>query len=104
MAQRTKVDLTPEQRTELKRAERRHPKPYIRECASGILKVAEGQSVRQVARQGLSRSRRPETVAEWIKRYLEGGLASLLVRSGRGRKPAFFPSARHGRGRPRRTG
>ena len=38
MAQRTKVDLSPEQRAELKRAERRHPKPYIREYASGILK------------------------------------------------------------------
>ena len=39
MARRRKVDLTPEQRAELKRAKRRHPKPYIRECASGILKA-----------------------------------------------------------------
>jgi hypothetical protein len=104
MARRTQIDLTAEQRAELKRAARRHPKLYIRECASGILKVAEGQSVRQVALQGLSRPRRPETVAEWIQRYLDRGLAGLLVRPGRGRKPAFSPSARHGRDRPPRTG
>ena len=104
MARRTQIDLTPAQRAELKRAERRHPKPYIRECATGILKVAEGQSVRQVALHGLPRPRRPETVAEWLQRYRDRGLAGLLVQSGRGRKPAFFPSARHGRGRPCRTG
>lgn len=103
MARPTKVDLTPEQRAELRQAVRRHPRAYIRESASGILKVAGGQSVRQVALHGLSRRRRPETVAEWIPRYLEQGLAGLLVRPGRGRKPAFFPSARNGRGRPRRT-
>ncbi len=104
MARRTQIDLTPAQRAELKRAERRHPKPYMRERATGILKVAEGQSVRQVALQGLPRPRCPETVAEWIRRYQDQGLAGLLVQSGRGRKPAFFPSTRHGRSRSRRTG
>ena len=93
MAPSTKVNLTAEQRKELLRARDHHEKAYVRERAAAILKVADGQSVRQVALHGLLKRHEPETVSEWIKRYLSEGLEGLLVKPGRGRKPAFFPSA-----------
>jgi hypothetical protein len=70
-----------------------------------VLKVAAGASVRSVARGGLLRPHRPETVAGWVRRYLAEGPAGLLIRPGRGRKPAFSPPAGGGRGRrPARGG
>jgi len=93
MAQSYKLVLTTEQLSELEWARDHHSKPYVRERAAAILKVAEGQSIRQVALNGLLKRREPETVKEWIIRYLAEGLAGLLVKPGRGRKPAFFPSA-----------
>lgn len=86
-----KLGLTEEQIAELEFARRRHPKPYVRERAAAILKVSAGNSIRQVALKGLLRRRRPETVKEWINRYLAEGLAGLLIRPGRGRKPVFSP-------------
>jgi transposase len=84
--------LSTAQEQELTQLRERHPKPYVRERASAILKVACGQSVRAVALFGLLRPRHPETVSEWIKRYLAQGREALLVQEGRGRKPAFSPS------------
>jgi hypothetical protein len=89
-----RVNLSDEQVAELKKAVAGHPKPYIRERAAGILKVAQGGSLRQVAYQGLLRRHTPETVKEWCQRYLAGGISGLLIRKGRGRKPAFSPSER----------
>ena len=84
-----KLILTAEQEEELETARDHHEKPYVREKAAGILKVSEGQSIRQVARHGLLKPRRPQTVKDWINRFLEGGVRGLLVRKGRGRKTAF---------------
>ncbi len=100
---RLKVDLTAEQRRELEWARDHHSRPYVRERAAAILKVADGQSVRQVALHGLLKRRRPETVREWIARYMAEGLKGLLVRPGRGRKPAFSPSSPDGCGSGRRV-
>lgn len=91
------VCLRPEQTQELTRLRDHDPTPYVREKAAAILKVAGGQSLRAVARAGLLRPRRRETVAGWVRRYLAEGAAGLRVRSGRGRKPAFFPPAGDGR-------
>jgi transposase len=46
----------------------------------------------------LLRTRDEETVGDWIDRYRRQGTAGLGVRPGRGRKPAFSPSAPHGPG------
>lgn len=67
------------------------PTPDMREQAAAILKVAAGQSLRAVARAGLLRPRRRETIATWVRRDLAEGTAGLRVRPGRGRKPAFPP-------------
>jgi len=100
-ARRTVVTVPPAQRTELAQIRDTHPKPYVRERAAAILKVATGQAVWQVARTGLYRRRCPETVADWIARYQQDGVAGLLVQAGRGRKPAFSPPARQRRQRRR---
>jgi len=89
---RYEITLNDKQRAELKEASRRHSKAYVRERAAAILKVDAGASIRQVALHGLLRRREPETVKEWIDRYLAQGLPGLMVRPGRGRKPVFSPS------------
>ena len=87
------VSLTPEQRQELLRCRDTSPKPYQRERAAALLKIAAGASATAVARRGLLRPRRPETLYEWVQRFTAHGVAGLLtIRPGRGRKPAFSPS------------
>ena len=75
-----------------------HPKPYVRERASALLQIADGASGSQVARAGLLRPRQPDTIYAWVDRYRSEGLDGLYIRPGRGRKPAFSPSARDGGG------
>ena len=104
MAQARQLTLTDEQRQDLLDCRDHHPKAYVREKAAAILKVAAGQAVRQVAAHGLLRPRQPKKVGQWIDRYLAQGRAGLLVRKGRGRKPAFSPwPPRRGQKRLART-
>lgn len=97
MAHARQVLLTPEQERELIWAREHQQKAYVRSKAAAILKVAAGQSMRQVALHGLLRPIKEECVSGWIDRYESEGLTGLLVRTGRGRKPAFSPSARSAR-------
>lgn len=87
-----RIELSETQRHELEVARNSYSLAYIRERAAGILKVASGSSLRQVAYVGLLRRHAPETVKEWCERYLAEGLVGLRVREGRGRKPCFFRS------------
>ncbi len=93
MAEPLAVTLTDEHRRELEQVRDHHALPHMREKAAAILKIAAGQSGRDVALHGLLRHRRPDTVYEWVRRYRAEGIAGLLVKGGRGRKPAFSPSA-----------
>jgi hypothetical protein len=93
-----RLELTADQRAELEAVRDHAALPYLRERAAAILKIAAGQSAAQVARDGLLRVRHPETIGAWLRRYRAQGLAGLTIRPGRGRKPAFFPPARHGGG------
>ena len=92
MPRKLEVVLTAQQKQELEQARGHHSKAYVREAAAAILKVAAGQSARQVALLGLLRERDPESVSGWIVRYQAGGIAGLLVSDGRGRKASFSPS------------
>ncbi len=95
MPKRLDITLSTEQRAELREARDHHPKAYVREKAAAILKMAEDRlSALEVAQHRLLSRRDDNTVRSWLRRYLRGGLASLLVQQGRGRKPAFSPSAR----------
>ena len=83
--------LTSEQRDELVALRDAAAKPYLRERAAALLKIADGQAAAAVARTGLLRPRQPDTVYRWLARYRAEGAAGLADRSGRGRKPAFSP-------------
>ena len=98
MAQRRHIRLTVEKLAELKKARDTAEKPHIRERAAAIIKVVEGQTPHAVARKGLLKPRDPDTVYDWLDRYEADGIDGLLIRPGRGRKPAFSPSASDRRG------
>ena len=87
--------LTTAERAELTRLRDTAPQAYLRERAAALLKVADGMSAARVARDGLLRPRKPDTLYAWIDRFVEEGIEGLRVRKGRGRKPAFSPSAAH---------
>jgi hypothetical protein len=87
------VFLEAEQRQHLEQLVRSDPKPYRRERAAAILKVADGAVAYQVARSGLLRPRDPDTVYGWLERFELHGIAGLSIAPGRGRKPAFFRPA-----------
>jgi hypothetical protein len=67
------------------------------------MRLPLGMPAALVARQGLLRPRDPDTVYAWLDRYQATGVEGLKVHPGRGRKPAFSPSARDGGGGPRRV-
>ena len=93
MAKPLTIDLTPEQRRELEYTRDQHELAYVRERASAVLKIADGMLGRQVALAGLLKRRKTDTVYDWFHRYQAEGLDGLKIKSGRGRKPAFSPSA-----------
>ena len=99
MPGRLKLELSEAERAELEDARDHSPLPYVRERAAGILKVADGLSGREVARNRLNRAHCPDTIYEWVKRYRQDKLEGLKIRTGRGRKPAFSPSASRARKR-----
>lgn len=88
-----RLALTPSQRRDLVALRDTAPKPHLRERAAALLKVADGAPAAQVARTGLLRPRQPDTVYRWLRRFRAEGVAGLRDRPGRGRRPAFSPSA-----------
>jgi len=90
MPKRIKIILSESQEEELKKTRDSHPKPYMRERASAVLKVAEGEILRDVAEHQLLKYHEPETVHGWLKSYQEQGLSGWEIKPGRGRKPLFF--------------
>jgi len=87
------LTLSPAQHAELVRLRDTAAKPYLRERAAALLKIADGTRPAHVARTGLLRPRKERTIYTWLTRYEQEGVAGLSLRPGRGRKPAFSPSA-----------
>ncbi len=81
------LDLGAEQRRELETVRDHHALPHMREKAAALLKIAAGQNGLSVAQHGLLRRRNSDTVYRWVARYQAEGVAGLLIRPGRGRKP-----------------
>ncbi|MBE9182937.1 helix-turn-helix domain-containing protein [Oculatella sp. LEGE 06141] len=79
--------LSDTQRQELVQIRDHDPRPYMRERAAALLKIADGYSGLQVAQTGLLKPRDPDTVYTWVRRYQQHGIAGLVIRAGRGRKP-----------------
>ena len=85
------IDLTETERLELIQLRDHAAQPYLRERAAAVLKVADGHPAARVARQGLLRPRKPDTLYSWLDRFICDGIAGLHIRPGRGRKPVFSP-------------
>jgi hypothetical protein len=93
MPRRTQT-LTAAERAALVALRDHAARPYERERAAALLKIADGMTPAAVARSGLLRPRKPDTVYAWLNRYLAEGIAGVTIRPGRGRKPAFSPPLR----------
>jgi transposase len=83
------ICLTEEQQELLEQIRDTDKRPYMRERAAALLKIAGGMPGRQVALKGLYRPRKPDTVYDWVKGYQAEGIAGLPIKPGRGRKPAY---------------
>ena len=99
---RRQLVLSETERQDLVHLQDHAREPYVRERSAALLKIAEGMPAALVARQGLLRPRDPDTLYAWLDRYQATGIEGLKVHPGRGRKPAFSPSAHDGGG-PRRV-
>lgn len=98
MPTKLNLSLTVEQVCELEQLRKHALKPYLRERAAAILKIAQGNSGRQTALHGLLKRHAPDTIYDWVRQYLAEGKAGLEIKAGRGRKPAFSPSLLRPRG------
>jgi transposase len=85
------INLTPAEREALETMRDTDSKAYLRERAAAILKIADGMSGLEVSQAGLLKPRDPDTIYRWVHRYQQEGITGLTIRSGRGRKPAYFP-------------
>ncbi len=85
--------LNEAQRSELLQTRDHTHQPYLRERAAVLLKIASGHSIQETARSGGLKPHHPDTTCAWVHRYEQAGIVGLRIRAGRGRKPAFSPSA-----------
>jgi len=98
MPAKLRLELTAQEVLDLEEMRDHAAKPYLRERAAAILKIAKGDSGREVALYSLLKPHWQDTIYEWVVRYRAKGIAGLEIKSGRGRKPAFFPSVSERRG------
>lgn len=82
-----KITLTDEEFKALEKIRDKHPTPYMRERAATILKVAGGMSAHQVARFGLLKKRKTDTIYDWLNLWEKNRLSGFEIKKGRGRKP-----------------
>jgi len=98
------VELTAEDRSVLESLQRSTTvKAGLAKRARIVLLRAEGQSVTSISRTvGLARL----FVYKWVERYNRQGVAGLVDKTGRGRKPFFPPRGGHPSGEAglRKTG
>ncbi|MCZ6677496.1 MAG: hypothetical protein O7E52_09615 [Candidatus Poribacteria bacterium] len=85
------LQLSDAEGEQLERIRDYHPKPYFRERAAALLKIAAGQSGRDVAQNGLHKRRKEDTLSAWVSRYRTDGIKGIEIKAGRGRGPPFFP-------------
>ena len=79
MAHRRTLTLSPEQRHELLHYRDHDPRPYVRERAAALLKIADGASPHAVARTGLLKPRDPDSLYSWLTLYQTQGVAGLIA-------------------------
>lgn len=67
------LTLSDEQRADLLQLRDHDQRPYMRERAAALIKIADGQSPHAVALHGLLKRRDPDTVYGWLNEYLAHG-------------------------------
>ena len=80
MPKRRELNLNAKQRAELGQYRDHDSRPYVRERCAAVLKIADGQSPHHVARHGLLKSRKPDTVYQWLDWYEKDGIDGLVAR------------------------
>ena len=85
------LELSENEREALEKVRSHDARPYMREKAAALLKIADGQIASQVAEHGLLQSHDPDIIYRWLKRWQREGIEGLMVKKGRGRKAAFSP-------------
>ena len=80
--------LTEQEQADLQKVRDRDPRPYLRERAAALLKIAAGQTPHQVAVSGLLKPRHPETIYLWLNAYEQTRQLKVRPATGRG---AFSP-------------
>jgi len=75
---RWKLVISAKERARLVAFQKRHRTPYLRERASAIRQVADGQNPHWVALHGLLQPRDPDVVYTWLQRYARVGVAGLF--------------------------
>jgi hypothetical protein len=93
MRRRT-LTLTEPQHAELTALRDHDRRPYLRERAAALLRIAAGESPHAVARHGILKPHAPDTVYDWLDRYEAAGTTGLIQHP-RGHR-GFSPS--RGRG------
>lgn len=68
------LSLSASQRHYLNEVLRHDPRPYLRERAGALLKIADGKTAHWVAKNGLLRPRKPDTIYEWMTRFERDGV------------------------------
>lgn len=84
-----KIILTNVERKALEKIRDTHPKPHMRERSAAILKIASGISAHAVAKYGLLKERKTDTIYDWLDRWEAEGLSGFAVKKGRGRKQQY---------------
>jgi hypothetical protein len=87
--ERRTLELSEPERSALCGLRDHDPRPYLRERAAALLKIADGAAPYAVARTGLLKPRQPDTVYRWLQAYQAAGLDGLVhkPRGHRGRFP-----------------
>lgn len=94
-----RLTLSAAQRQDLLALRTHAHRAYVRERAAVILAVGAGASLRAAGRSAGLPRHTAECVGGWVRRYSAEGRSGLLIRKGRGRKPASFSAARQRRAR-----
>lgn len=71
------LTINHKERKSLRHILNRDCKPYRRERAAAILKIASGDSPHSVAKGGLLKERDPDTVYRWLKAFAQRGIDGL---------------------------
>jgi len=79
MSKRRVLKLSKEQRSEPENCRDHDNRPYVRERCAALLKVADSQSPHAVALQSLLKTRKPDTVYQWLDWYEASSVEGLTA-------------------------